>query len=156
ALGASDQLIGQWIADQLELGPLLPPGETTRALRSLMTRNAAPDAKGAGKQPIPLALAGPKGLPSGAIPECILPSARLALGILSISQRQPEAGVALMQALNETQNNTLRSPWQSPLSFRVDTGASLTPGLSSLTHAADWNLLNALEGFTVDLSAGQL
>jgi len=81
---------------------------------------------------------------------------QLAVGVLSISQRQPEAGVSLLQALDAAQNNILKSPWQSPLVFPHRYRAIPESGRSSLTHAADWSALNALEGFTLDLSAGQL
>jgi hypothetical protein len=154
AFRSADQLIGQWMADQLELGPLLPAEESLKALRVLQT--GSPNAGSPGTLAIPPTRVGPEGAPSGMDSRCVLPSATLAVGVLSVSQRLPEAGVSLLQRLDDLQNNTLRSPWQSPLIVRTDTGQPPTPGPASMTHAADWSVLNALEGFTVDLSAGQL
>src|SRR5262249_52209900 len=147
---------GQWIADQLGFGPLLPAQEIVQALRSLQSRNFR-SVQGAGNLPVPLALAGGSNGTAGTTePGGVPPSAPLGKGGLAVSQRPPEAGVAILQSLDAVLNNRLKSPWQSPLAFRMDTAQSLMPDLASLTHAADWSALNALEGFTIDLSAGQL
>ncbi|HZP84812.1 MAG TPA: GH116 family glycosyl hydrolase, partial [Chthonomonadaceae bacterium] len=151
----TDQLWGEWAADSLGLGPLLPPEEVRKALQSLQARND----RAAGT---------PFGPPyrvrsDGTLPpddpearQCRVAASLLAQAALYITQGQATAGVALLQRLENTRDNALRSPWETPAAFQADTGRSVTPGLAYMTGAADWNLLYALEGFTADLNAGRL
>ncbi len=91
-----------------------------------------------------------------AAPRCILPASTLAQAALYMQQGQPQAGMALLERLNTTVNNALRAPWQLPLAFRADTGQADGGGQASVTGAADWNLLYALEGFTFNAQRAQM
>lgn len=151
----TDQLWGEWAAGSLGLGPLLPPEEAGKALHSLQARNDRVRGMSFG----PPYRVRPDGTLPPDDPEarrCRVVASTLAQAALYITQGQETAGVALLQRLENTRNNALRSPWETPAAFQADTGRSTMPGLAGMTGAADWNLLYALEGFTADLNAGRL
>ena len=126
ALCGADQLWGQWLAYQLDLGPLLPPDHLLKAAQSLQRRNdQAGDVPPPTTPPFSLlpqvgALLPPcqvrtdsKPLASGPA-ACLLPASLLADASLNIWQDQPEIGVALLRRLETGRDDLLRSPWQYP------------------------------------------
>ncbi len=126
AICASDQLWGQWLAYQLDLGPLLPPDHLLRAAQSVQRRNdlasdaPLPTTPPLSLLPAPGALLPPwhvrtdgKPLPIPAA-LCLLPASILADAALNIWQDQPEVGVALLRRLEEGRDDVVRSPWQYP------------------------------------------
>ena len=172
---ASDQLWGQWLAYQLDLGPLLPPTHLLRAAQSLQQRNDAP-ALSTTLPPWQIRA-------DGAFPadtdaqDCLLPASLLADAALNIWQDQPEVGVNLLRRLDEARLTVLRSPWQYPVRVQeekekrrkgeketqtkienqktaMDSSFILHP--SSLAVASDWNVLYALQGFALDINAGRM
>jgi uncharacterized protein (DUF608 family) len=155
ALCAADQIRGEWAADMMGLGPILPGEDIARALQNLQNRND----KAAGSPFGPLYRIRADGTVLPDDPkarDCLLPASLLAEAALCFRQRSPNEGLALLQRLDETRSNVQLSPWQSPSRFRADTGRTRTPDLASLAHAADWSLLYALSGFALDLAAGYL
>jgi hypothetical protein len=155
ALCAADQIRGEWAADMLGLGPILPGEGIARALQSLQNRND----KTAGFPFGPLYRVRADGMVPPDEPtarDSLLPASLLAQASLYFMQSSPNAGLALLLRLDETRNNTQLSPWQSPLRFRADTGQTVPSDRVRLAHAADWSLLYALSGFALDLDAGYL
>ncbi len=169
---ASDQLWGQWLAYQLDLGPLLPPTHLTRAAQSLQQRNDSP-ALSTSLPPWQIRADG--AFPSEADSrDCLLPASTLADATLNIWQDQPEVGVNLLRRLDEARLTVLRSPRQYPM--RVSEGrkgekerqstirqsdnrqwiSSLILHPSFLAVASDWNVLYALQGFALDVNAGRM
>ncbi len=154
-LCATDQLLGQWTADALGLDTGLPPGEIQAVLHSLQARNDK--TKGAPFGPPWRVRA--DGTPSPQDPDalrCCLPASTLAQAVLYLLHGTPTEGVALLERLNTPRDDALKSPWQTPVYFRADTGRSESAGLASVTHAADWNALYALEGFTFNAEEAQM
>ena len=152
---ATDQLLGQFWADLLDLGPLLPDAEKMRAVQSLQTLNdQAPGFPFGPPYRIDAGGSLPSNDPTAA--GCSVAASTLAEGVLYALEGQPEPGVALLQRLDETQRNALRSPWRVPWWFRADTGRSELPGLAGLAAAAVWSALYAIEGVALDVEAGQL
>ncbi|HZT42166.1 MAG TPA: GH116 family glycosyl-hydrolase [Chthonomonadaceae bacterium] len=150
-----DQLLGQWWADLLDLGPLLPEADLSRALQSLQALNDraidfpyGPAARVRADGTLP---------PDDPVArDYLLPASTLAGAALLISQNRPGDGMALLERLEATRTESLRSPWRAPSRIRADTGVSDMPNLAGLGEAADWNILYALEGFAFDSSAGRL
>jgi uncharacterized protein (DUF608 family) len=134
-----DQLLGQWAADQLDLGNLLPPERFDRALGMLQARVGIETAAGAAAPPNwePLAST---------------------LGVVALTLRQParaEAGVALWRHLDDQRNTQLRAPWLFPQ--RLPEPGAVSYALDSdLGDAADWNLLTTIEGFAYDAIAQRM
>ncbi|HLV80668.1 MAG TPA: GH116 family glycosyl-hydrolase [Chthonomonadaceae bacterium] len=152
---SSDQLLGQWWADLLDLGPLLPEAETRRALESLQALNDR-------RRDFPYGPAA-RVRADGSLPpddpaarDCLLPATTLAGAALRIAQEQPGEGMTLLERLDTTRCEVLRSPWRAPWRVRADTGRSDRGDLAGLGEAADWNILYALEGFAFDASTGRL
>jgi hypothetical protein len=83
-------------------------------------------------------------------------AAILGLAALDFTRRRPEAGVQLLRRLDETRNNILLSPWMSPGRFSAETGAVPPQEGASIAQAADWNILEPIEGFSLDLSTGEI
>ncbi len=134
---ATDQLWGQWLAYQLDLGPLLPAAHLARAAQSLQQRNDSPPAT---------TLLPPRQIradgtfpPGPTATACLLPASLLSDAILNIWQDQPEAGVSLLHRLDDARNT-------STINYQ----------LSTLATASDWNGLYALQGFALDLNAGRM
>lgn len=137
----ADQTLGLWFADSLNLGSLLADTEIDAALRSLLA--GAEEAGGRSGEEKPSA------------PQSDLAALLLGQAAFAVGRGKPEAGVALWERLDTFRSETLRSPYQSPAYFNKKGGPNALP-LSSLAHAADWNLLPALEGFRLDLFEGLL
>ena len=120
AICAADQLWGQWLAYQLDLGPLLPTEHLLRAAQSVQQRND--QATSALPAPLPVwRVRGDGKMPdSGEVTaaECLLPASLLADAAVNIWQDQPEAGVTLLRRLEEGRNSVARSPWQYPADWR--------------------------------------
>jgi hypothetical protein len=76
--------------------------------------------------------------------------------VLAITRRKPEIAVGLLRRLDDARNNVLYSPWQAPGRFAADTGAVAPFEGSSVAQAEDWNVLDPLEGFAIDLTTGQM
>ncbi len=154
ALCATDQLLGLWAASALGWKDLLPKDDLARAIESLQALND----KAAGMPFGPPQRVRADGKRPSEDPEardCLLPASLLCQTALYLMQGQEMAGVELWERLDATRNNALRSPWQSPLRFRADTGRAVLPGTGSIAQAADWNALYALEGFTGNLNTGE-
>ena len=168
---ASDQLWGQWLAYQLDLGPLLPPAHLARAAQSLQQRN---DSLIASALLPPWQVRADGAFPAvPAARKCLLPASILADAVVNIWQDQPEVGVNLLYRLDQARTTVLRSPWQYParvekeekekrrkeeeeIQFTTKESSTLAPQLSTLAVAADWNVLYALQGFALDLNAGRM
>lgn len=157
-LCASDQLWGQWLAYELELGLLLPPAHLSRAAQSLQQRNNSPTL--ATLLP-PWQIRADGTFPADAAArECLLSASLLADAALNIWLDQPEVGVSLLSRLDEARNTILRSPWQYPARVGIrDKGKGISEGTgnpSTLSVASDWNVLYALQGFALDINAGRM
>ena len=165
---ATDQLWGQWLAYQLDLGPLALPEHLSRALQSLQQRNdrslSTPGTRpGLSGWPSARVRADGQPLSDSSGSDCLLPASVLADAFLNLWQEQPETGMALLLRLETVRNSAARSPWQYP--SRIKRGKE--PGSeqsgrevrkeearierASLAAASDWNLLSALEGFALDI-----
>jgi uncharacterized protein (DUF608 family) len=135
----ADQLLGQWMAYQLDLGALLPRERLATALRSLEARAAIGEQRA--------------GVP---LPDWDPLAATLGIEILAIRRDQAEAGVTLMHRLEDRRNEIARAPWLSPQRL-PDTGATNAAALTSdLGSTADWNLIYAIEGFAYDAANGRM
>ena len=161
AVCAVDQLWGQWLAYQLDLGPLLPTEPLLRAALSVQQRNDLSASPAPALLPAWRVRADGKMLDANNAnaAECLLPASILADAAVNIWQDQPEVGVALLRRLEDGRNNIARSPWQYPARMQdrrhkiQDTGeedaiqnpTSEIQNTGSLAAAADWNLLYALQ-----------
>lgn len=145
---AADQLLGLWIGNQLDRPTSLPATHLTSTLHSLRTRN---DAKEKFPYAPPLRTTNDTLLPAMDADLVSLSSSILGDAVVSIWLDEPEAGTALLQRLDGIRANLLRSPWQAPDRFRLDSAGTVEPAsVAGLNAAADWNLLYALEGFAYD------
>lgn len=87
---------------------------------------------------------------------------------LAVSRHKPEFGVALLSRLDELRAGSVITPWASPdtlvqsetglLAREVASqgGEALAMRPQSTAHASDWTMLSAVEGFTYDLTSGQM
>jgi hypothetical protein len=134
-----DQLLGQWIAYQLDLGPLLPADHLANALVSVQARCGIGEKKGI----VPLTEWDPL---------------TISLGVVGLSLRtdQAEAGIALLHRQDERLNTTVHTPWLFPHHMPGNAPAPTTVIDSDLGSGADWNLLYALEGFGYNATSGRM
>ena len=176
AICATDQLWGQWLAYQLDLGPLLPTEHLLKTAQSVQQRNDQAAAATPSLLPVwRIRADGKRDDPANNInpAECLLPASLLADAAVNVWQDQPEVGVTLLRRLEDGRNLAARSPWQYPARIdyraagkRGDTEKSQGTGekregetrqnVSSLAVTADWNLLYALQGFALDVPSGQM
>lgn len=152
-VSASDQLVGQWAADLLDLGNLLPQDKLNTTLQSLHEPNGGalrprqsssrPGDNGPGQEDI------------GGEKANVLPYAALGAAILSVYQEPGDAGITQIKQLSDVRDNVLRSPWTSPIRLQVSAeAADRRP--AGVTHAMDWNALPALTGFSCRVANGAL
>ena len=168
---ATDQLWGQWLAYQLDLGLLLPSSHLLATTQSLQQFNDAPAANAFLP---PWQIRADKTFLDESWRDCLLPASILADAAVNIWQDQPEVGVSLLHRLDEARNTVLRSPWQYPARVRNKAEentkvkqaqlSTLNPSVhpqgrtqpSTLAVASDWNILYALQGFALDINAGRM
>jgi uncharacterized protein (DUF608 family) len=145
---ALGQLAGQWMADSMGAGDLLPTDVITKSLENLLTLNdkASPL--------IPALFAEPDGRPSNATqswPSYCAPY----LAALLTRHGQADAGLAIMKKLHHVSVDILASPWGAPLAVDAATGKPIGNG-RHMVSTASWSYFDAVLGFGLDVPKGRL
>ena len=146
----SDQLLGQWMADVVGLGPLVDPGRLQTALRSIVRHNRVDLAEHANVQRV-YALPGEGGLvlctwPEGDRPQLPFPYAdevwtgvEYAVAATCIYAGLVDEGLDIVAATRSRHAGWNRNPWNE-----FECGHHYARAMSS------WSLLLALSGYHYD------
>lgn len=144
----SDQLIGQWWADLLGLGPIFAPERVRSALEAIWRHNFRRGFAGFAQQPRVFASEGDKGLlvctwPRGGRPEMpmlycdeVWTGCEYEVASLMLMRGLVEPGLLIVKAARERYDGRERSPWND-----VECGDHYARAMSS------WALLEAAAGF---------
>jgi len=144
----SSGLAGQWMADTVGAGDLLPPETLREMLDSLMERNDK---------------AAPFGPPLDVDPDGLLPEGRRCWLLHAVAYQAAlytlrghvDTGLALMQKIDRMIVEQARSPWNISLLFRADTGQPA--GMRRhIAAPASWFCFYALLGLALDLPQARL
>jgi uncharacterized protein (DUF608 family) len=144
----SDQLLGQWFAEVVDLGKLLPHDHLRSALASIFRYNFNPDFSGFANAERIYALADEKGLlvcswPKGKRPALPFPYSdevwtgiEYEVGAHLIYEGMVKEGLAVVEAARARYDGRRRNPWNE-----IECGHHYARAMSS------WSLLTAISGF---------
>jgi uncharacterized protein (DUF608 family) len=149
---AESQLAGQWIADALGLGDLLPRDRIESALDTVRTRNDATAPASFG----PPIIVGDSSPSNGAADICEPAAAVMDDVALGFTRNRADGSLGLLQRLAATRWEVQRSPWVASANYATKTGNNETPGVVSAASMADWCVNAALNGFVWDAFAQEL
>jgi non-lysosomal glucosylceramidase len=153
----SDQLLGQWFAEVVDLGKLLPHGHIQAALRSIFRHNFAQNFHYHPNTRRLFALSDEKGLlvctwPNGKRPtQAFRYSDEVWTGIEYqvaahlVCEEMVKEGVAIVEAVRDRYDGARRNPWDE-----VECGHHYARAMSS------WSLLSAFSGFSYSAPAQEM
>ena len=156
-----DQLLGVAIFDRMggwsPANPaereLLPGARVDAALEAIHRMNERGSTAAFGPTKI-VGLSG-KGVPGDTL-FCDIGGAILGDISLSITRGRPDDAISTLRKLDDTRSNRLSSPWLAPGQFTTAGDLLAAPGGGALSQAADWSLLAPLQGFSLDLTSGEM
>jgi hypothetical protein len=136
-----DMLAGQWLADALDLGDLLPAPVMRQCVDSLAAAFEAGNT-------VDLDEVAGTGW-------CSVPETLTAAASLLALRGRADAAVRVVEALSREVCDRLLTPWRPPVRFATGAGTeTVSPG--SLEAFASFNVLSALSGVDMDVTSGRL